>query len=160
VCMCVCVCMCECVCVVYVLCVYICASARVGGWVGVRVRVCACVRRYFYTTPADSQHTKEATKHTFGRDMGVQPFERMMRSASKKFRNRDDREGSFRKSLSNVACGRTSQAMASVIDVKIQNKVPCGVLRSFTGPFRIIFIFIIIIIIFVNCYYLLLLIVL
>ncbi len=55
-----------------------------------------------------------------GKDCGVQPRERMMRSASRKLRNRLATMRSWRNSCKNMARGSTDHAMVSVMVVYTQ----------------------------------------
>mmetsp|Transcript_14174 Transcript_14174/g.44321 ORF Transcript_14174/g.44321 Transcript_14174/m.44321 type:complete len:230 (-) Transcript_14174:764-1453(-) len=69
-----------------------------------------------------------------GYDTGVQPSERRMRSASKKFRKSEATSRSCRKSFWKSGLGSVFHAMVSVIAVKIQLSSPSGVFRSFWRP--------------------------
>eukprot|EP00160_Parvularia_atlantis_P017828 Unigene6302_Nuclearia_a/m.19404 Unigene6302_Nuclearia_a/g.19404 ORF Unigene6302_Nuclearia_a/g.19404 Unigene6302_Nuclearia_a/m.19404 type:complete len:323 (+) Unigene6302_Nuclearia_a:2111-3079(+) len=91
------------------------------------------------------RHTSIARSHIFhigcwyvggslGDDSGVQLYERMMRSASRKLRNSDATSRSWRNSFWNRSRGSTFHAIVSVIAVKIQLSSPRGVRRSLSRP--------------------------
>mmetsp|Transcript_13087 Transcript_13087/g.31731 ORF Transcript_13087/g.31731 Transcript_13087/m.31731 type:complete len:207 (+) Transcript_13087:1030-1650(+) len=71
---------------------------------------------------------------SIGHEIGVQLLARMIRSASRKFRNKLATSKSCRNSRWKSGRGRTFHAMVSVMAVKIQFSSPRGVLRLFCCP--------------------------